>query len=84
MVIPVQRRFLPDVLPNGLEEQSAEEQPSDRGDEQVLVGRPFEQRFNAILIESGEHGRVPQAAPDPEPPLAGSNRGYLDLNLPGL
>ncbi len=71
MVIPVQRRFPPDVLPDGLEEQGAEEQPPDRGDEQILVGRPFEQRFDAILIDPGEQGRVPKAVQGPEPPLAG-------------
>ena len=69
MVIPGQRRLPPDVLTEGLEEQGAEEQPPDRGDEQILVGRPFEQRFNAVFIEAGEHGRVPQAAPGPEPPF---------------
>jgi hypothetical protein len=75
MVIPVPLRIAPHVLPDGLEKQGAEEQPPDRGDEQLLVGRPFEQRFNAIFIESREHGRVPQAAQGPEPPLAGPSIG---------
>src|SRR5262245_64332131 len=72
MVVPLRLRLELDPVADRLQGQTDERTPDGR-DDQILKGRPLEERFDAELVHRGSQRRVDERVEFTEAALAGAD-----------